>query len=367
MPTDPASILFIITRGDSIGGAQVHVRDVAAGAMARGHRVAVALGKPGPFVAMLARAGIPHFVIPGLGRSINPLSDLRAIAGLRALIRRWKPNLVACHTAKAGLTGRIAAWWAGVPSQYTVHGWQFADGISAVQRLLVLVTETILSKITRTIITVSEYDRRLALRLCVATGTKLVTVHNGMADLGVPSPTLGGAVIRLIMVARFQPQKDHATLFAALDRLEDLPWSLDLVGDGPDMNRWQTWVQGKTWGPRVVFHGLSLEVPTLLARSDIFVLASRWEGFPLSILEAMRAGLPVVASDVGGVSEAVLDGQTGALVPTQDSGALAEALARLMADLSLRREWGRRGRQRFETEFTFETMMNRTEKVWSRA
>jgi len=310
---------------------------------------------------------VPALLVPGLGRAIDPLSDLRAVAGLRALIRRWKPDLVACHTAKAGLVGRLAAFWAGVPSQYTVHGWQFAEGISPVQRVLVLVAETLLARITRTIVTVSEYDRTLALRHHVAPPRRVVTVHNGMPEVPLPPATQGGATIRLIMVARFQPQKDHATLFAALETLEKLPWSLRLVGDGPDLARWQGWVERKGWKRRVVFHGLSHEVPALLAQADVFVLASRWEGFPMSILEAMRSGLPVVASNVGGVSEAVISERTGLIVPPGDPAALAQALGRLMADRDLRRDWGARGRERFEGEFTFDRMLDKTERIWSGA
>ena len=276
MPTESKSILFVITRGDSIGGAQVHVRDLAAGAQARGRRVAVALGTPGPLVDLLDAVGVPSFVVPGLGRAIDPLSDLRAVLALRALIRRWKPGVVACHTAKAGLVGRLAAWWSGVPSQYTVHGWQFAGGISLAQRVPVLVVETLLAWVTRAIITVSEFDRALALRFHVASASRVVTVHNGMPDIEPQAITRGGSTIRLIMVARFQPQKDHAVLFAALEQLETLPWSLHLVGDGPDQARWIAWVKRKGWEPRVVFHGLSYEVPSLLAQSDVFVLASRW-------------------------------------------------------------------------------------------
>lgn len=366
MPTDSRALLFVITRGDSIGGAQIHVRDLAAGAARRGHRVAVAVGTPGPFLDLLKQAGISSFVIPGLGRNLDPVGDLRAILGLRGVIRRWKPDLVACHTAKAGLVGRLAAWWSGVPAQYTVHGWQFADGISPVQRLLVLAAETLLARVTRMIITVSEYDRKLGLRFRVAPADRIVTVHNGMPAEGEPPAPGVSPTVRLVMVARFQPQKDHGTLFAALDRLADLPWSLHLVGDGPDLARWRTWVRDRGWETRVVFHGLSLNVPGILARSDIFVLASRWEGFPNSILEAMRAGLPVVATGVGGVSEAVVEGVTGMVVPPADPERLAGALAQLLADRTLRQKWGARGRERFESEFTFERMLDKTEAVWSR-
>jgi len=364
MPTEPVSVLFVITRGDSIGGAQIHVRDLARGAAARGRRVAVAVGSAGPFVDLLRREGLETFAVPALGRSINPWADLTAVRQLRAVIRLWKPGLVACHTAKAGLVGRLAAWISGIPSQYTVHGWQFAEGISPVQRFLVLTVERLLAGLTRTIVTVSDYDRQLALQARVGRPDRVVTIHNGMPAAATPEGPRGGATVRLIMVARFQPQKDHATLFAALERLEELPWSLHLVGDGPEEARWKDWAAHRGWSSRVVFHGLSHQVAELLAVSEVFVLASRWEGFPNSILEAMRAALPVVATGVGGVAEAVDDGVTGAVVPAGDPVALAAALAGLIADRDRRLAWGRAGRERFQRLFTFDTMLDRIEAVW---
>jgi len=366
MPTERRSVLFVITRGDSIGGAQIHVRDLAVGAQAKGYRVAVAVGSEGPFTKLLEDADVETCVVPGLARAVNPLSDLQAIFKLRFLIRRWSPTLVACHTAKAGLVGRAAAWWARVPSQYTVHGWQFAEGISFFQRWMVLAVEKLMAAVTRTIITVSEYDRRLALVHRVAPPNRIVTVHNGMPFLPASPSKGGGSLVQLVMVARFQPQKDHGTLLAALELLEDLPWKLHLVGDGPDLTRWQQWVEKRGWFGRVVFHGLSFDVSAHLEAAEIFILASRWEGLPMSILEAMRASLPVIASNVGGVNEIVVEGQTGTLVAPEDAAALAGALARLIADRDLRQRWGQNGRARFEAEFTFDLMLERTEQVWAR-
>jgi glycosyltransferase involved in cell wall biosynthesis len=365
MPTEPSSVLFVITRGDSIGGGQIHVRDLCQALQARGVRVAVAAGSSGALQEELDRSGIRHFLIPGLVRSINPLDDLVAIAALRRRLRMFRPDLVSCHTAKAGMVGRLAAFLEGIPVVFTAHGWQFAEGIAAWQKYTVLAEETVLSRMTRRIITVSGYDRDLALHYRLGTPRKVILVHNGMPwlDRSVPGPG-ASATVRLVMVARFQEQKDHATLFAALERLEDLPWSLELIGDGPDLGRWQEWVASRGWGNRVRFSGQVLDVPNRLAAADVFVLASLWEGFPRSILEAMRAGLPVVVSDVGGVRESVLDGQTGYVVPARDADALADRLADLMADGSLRRRLGDAGRVRFEDEFTFEAMLTKTLKVW---
>ncbi len=364
MPIKGRSVLFVITRGDSIGGAQIHVRDLAVGVRARGWTVAVAVGTPGVFLDLLRDARIEYLLVPGLARSIDLWTDLKAIWEFRRLLRRRRPSLVACHTAKAGFVGRVAALLNGIPAQYTVHGWQFAEGISALQRAAVLLVEKFLGRFTRAIITVSDFDRRLAFRHRIGGPRRIVTVHNGMPLLPAPEEFAGGATIRIVMVARFQPQKDHQTLLSALEALEDLPWKLLLVGDGPELDRWKAWVDARGWAARVEFTGLVLDVAPRLITAEIFVLASRWEGFPMSILEAMRAGLPVVASNVGGVAEAVSEGRTGLLVPVGDVAALVEALGRLLADRSLRREMGRLGRERFEAEFTVDRMIGHTERVW---
>lgn len=365
MPTKPSSVLFVITRGDSIGGGQIHVRDLARALQGQGVRVAVATGSVGALQAELDKTGIRHFVVPGLVRSINPLNDLVAINALRRRIRGFRPELVSCHTAKAGLVGRLAALLEGVPSVFTAHGWQFAEGIASWQKWSVLAVETVLARVTRRIITVSGYDRDLAFRYRLGGPRKIVLVHNGMPWTDRPQPVATGrATVKLIMVARFQEQKDHASLFAALALLEDLPWSLELIGDGPDLARWQAWVGDRGWSSRVGFSGQVLDVPRRLETSDVFVLASLWEGFPRSILEAMRAALPVVVSDVGGVRESVVDGETGYVVPPRDPQALAQRLAQLLSDASLRRRLGAAGRARYEAEFTFDAMLNKTSAVW---
>src|SRR6185369_302560 len=172
--------------------------------------------------------------------------------------------------------------------------------------------------------------------------------------------------IRLVMVARFQEQKDHGSLFRALEPIDNLPWTMELIGDGPDKARWESWVAARGWAHRVRFSGQVLDVPSRLQAADIFVLASLWEGFPRSILEAMRAGLPVVASNVGGVREAVTE-ETGIVVPPRDVPALNRALRSLIADAARRRALGAAGRRRYEDEFTFDAMLAKTLKVWSSA
>lgn len=367
MPTEPRSVLFVITRGDSIGGGQIHVRDLSKALQSRGVKVTVAAGSVGALQSELDAAGIRHIYVPGLQRTINPFSDLAAIISLRRHIRRLAPDLISCHTAKAGLVGRVAAVLEGVPSVFTAHGWQFAEGIPAWQKVIVLALEFVLARLTRRLITVSGYDRSLALKYRLATPSKVVLVHNGMPWLDASPREPGVAdAIRLVMVARFQEQKDHGTLLRSLEPLDDLPWTLELIGDGPDKAHWESWVSKRGWSHRVRFSGQVLDVPARIQAADVFVLASLWEGFPRSILEAMRAGLPVIASDVGGVREAVT-AETGIVVPPRDVSALQGALGELIADASRRRALGAAGRLRYEQEFTFDAMLSKTLSVWSAA
>jgi glycosyltransferase involved in cell wall biosynthesis len=218
------------------------------------------------------------------------------------------------------------------------------------------------------IINVCEAERALAQRYRIAADSKLAVIHNGVVDVDPHFHAQPGtSPVRLIMVARFEVQKDHATLLHALAALQELDWSLELVGDGPTMPAAHALTAYLGLSSRVHFAGSDDNVAARLATAQIFVLSSVFEGFPLSTLEAMRAGLPVVASDVGGVREAVVDGQTGAVVPPRNPAALAAALRPLILNPSLRVQQGRAGRQVYESNFTFEQMLEKTLSVYDSA
>lgn len=136
------------------------------------------------------------------------------------------------------------------------------------------------------------------------------------------------------------------------------------MGDGPDLDALQSLARELEVYHRVIFSGQRLDVPERLKKADVFVLATRWEGFPRSILEAMRAGLPVVATDVGGCRESVVDGETGFLVPKEDPVQLRDRLRILMDSPELRVQMGQKGRKRFEENYTFEGMYDRTVAVY---
>jgi glycosyltransferase involved in cell wall biosynthesis len=358
-------ITYIVTRADPIGGVQIHIKDLAAAAQRQGHTVTVLCGGSGPFLDALRAQDTPTIALRHLTVPIGPVRDFRALREIHELLKGLRPDLLAVHSAKAGVLGRLAGRSLGIPVVLTAHGWTFTPGIPPLQAMGYRLIERLAGPLTSKIIAVSDFDRRLALEHRIVPADRIVTVHNGMPDI---APHLRAdprrSPARLIMVARVGAQKDHPTLLRALAGLRDQPWDIDLVGDGPLMGEMKALTATLGIGARVRFLGQRMDVDQLLAGAQASLLATNWEGFPLSILEAMRAGLPVVASTVGGIDEAIRDGESGYLVPRGDTEALRDRIGRLLADPELRARQGASGRVLFEEQFTLDRAVSRTLAVY---
>jgi glycosyltransferase involved in cell wall biosynthesis len=161
------------------------------------------------------------------------------------------------------------------------------------------------------------------------------------------------------MVARFAPQKNQSLLLDACAPLQ-IPFRLQFAGSGPTQPEIERKAERLGLRDRVEFLGDRSDISSVLAGASVFALATNWEGLPLSILEALRAGLPVVASDVGGVRETVLSGHNGFLVPRNDTAAFSYALESLLSDHQLRRRMAANSRRMFEEHFTVEQMLRKT-------
>jgi glycosyltransferase involved in cell wall biosynthesis len=356
-------IVYILTRADEIGGAQVHVRDLATALHSSGHEVTVLAGSPGSLSEQLSERGVPFEPVPALVRPITVWKDAAAVRQLTSTLRRLSPELVSVHTSKAGWLGRLAAKLAGIPVVFTAHGWAFTEGVPRLQRRLYGWVERLAGPMADQIITVCDYDRALALEKRIAPPHKIVRIHNGVRDPlgpGAMAPQPEPRSVQILMLGRFAAQKDHPILLHALAGLRAEPWRLDLAGSGPDQARVEALAAELGLACRIRFLGHRDEVGRLLRESDMLALISRWEGLPYSILEAMSCGLPVIASDVGGVSEAVIHGETGILVPRGDVDMLRSALAELINDPQRRHRLGIAARRRYETAFRLERMLSET-------
>lgn len=355
-------LALLITKSEA-GGAQSHVLELLDGLLNAGHEPLLAAGDEGWLTERAVVRGITVTIIPDLIHPIRPAQDMKAITQVRDWLAAESPDLLHAHSSKAGLVGRIAAFISGVPSVFTAHGWAFTGGASLARKLVAIPSEWVAARTGGDIICVSNYDRDLARHYRIAPDARLHTVWNGIDDVAERAIPGERSEPVVTMVARFAAPKDHATLLTAMSMLGALPWRLRLVGDGPMLVEAQGLAASLGVASRVEFLGARSDVASLLASSDIFVLASRFEGLPISILEAMRAGLPVVASDVGGVPELV-DSQSGIRVPVSDSPALASALAGLLSDPEGRVRMGDNGRTRYEKDFRASAMIEKTLSIY---
>ena len=343
-------LLIVITLAE-IGGAQTYLATLLP-AVAEHFDVAVAAHGPGPVREAARRAGARFLPLRHVRRAINPWRDALGLIELIGLFRRERPDIVHMNSSKAGVLGRLAAAAVRVPIRiFTVHGWAFAAH-SGLKSFLYLWADRIVSPITTAIICVSDRERHsgLAARTCRAERT--VVIRNAI-DVAAAPPARHEAGVRprLISVGRLSPPKDFRTLVRSLAAVDSRSFEALIVGEGPDRRELEAEIGRLRLDRTVRLTGERTDVRELLATAHLFVLASISEGLPLSVLEAMAAGLPVVASAVGGLPELVVDGETGLLVPPRDSKALATAVSQLLDNGELRRRFGAAGRSRAKALF----------------
>jgi len=354
-------VVFLLARSDEIGGAHIHVKDMAKYVLAIGGKAVVVAGGNGVFADLIRANGIKYISISSLGRKISIFSDFLALLRLNKVLRGLKCDLVSAHSAKAGLLVRLLAITPGFPPViFTAHGWSFAFGVPMVQRLFSLNLERLLALFSRKIVTVCNSDKLLALSQGVARPSTIKVIHNGMPSLPLRDKQSRhhqrSSSVRIVTIARYEKQKDHDTLLRALARIPERHWQMTLLGGGPGLESVKSLALSLGIHKNLEVLGRCSDVVPYLDSADIFVLSSHWEGFPRSILEAMRSSLPVVATDVGGVSESVIDNYNGFCVAPCDADALAAALRKLLVSPELREIMGERSRDLFEAKFTFSRM-----------
>lgn len=356
-------LLFVITRADTLGGAQVHVRDLAKALMQANHSVLVVTGAEGLYSDVLKKNRIELLTCSSLQRNINLLKDWQALRFLIRIIRQFQPDIISTHSSKAGILGRIAAKITNTPCIFTAHGWAFTQGVPEPTRSVYQWLEKLAEPLAQRIICVSAYDRLIGLETGMDTN-RILNIHNGMPDIPnqLRANPLKNNPVRIVMVARFDKQKDHVTLLKAFHKIPDA--QLNLVGDGPSLEAIKALAVNLKINERVNFLGYCTNVAEILAQAQVFLLISNWEGFPRTTIEAMRAGLPVIVSNVGGAAEAVIEGVTGYSVPPANIDALHKRLQELVSNAELRKKMGEQGRKQYEAELTFTKMFERTLQVY---
>ena len=337
-------------------------------AQARGHDV-LGVSADGPLLDDARAAGLRVVAVP-MARSLSPLAQWQALRAMVRLLRAERPDLVHAHMPISGFITRLAARIAGVPRvAYTCHGFLFNQPGPWPRRVLGLVMEWLGGRMTDITLTVSTEEAADARRLWIA--RRAIAVGNGRdparfrpdadararvrAALGVPADR-----VAVVIVSRLVRHKGHLELLHAM---RDVPGAeLWVVGNrlpsdhGPDPTA--LFAQAPPGSVRLL--GYRTDIPAVLAAADIFALPSHFEGLPMSVIEAMLSGLPVVATRIRGPREQVVDGETGLLVPPMQAAPLAAALRRLVADPALRAAMGVAGRQRAMALYDERAVLART-------
>lgn len=257
----------------------------------------------------------------------------------------------------------MAARLRGIPSIYTVHMWHFGPELPHSWRVFGPGLERTAARWSRRTITVSRSGSEVGQRYRIGSPSRMVAIHNGIGDSPRRVRHGENRIPVVVMVARFTSLKDHETIVRAFAELK-VPARLQLIGDGPTRAATEHLAAGLGIADRVEFPGDRDDVSRLLSRADVFVLASKLDNLPISILEAMRAGLPVIASNVGGISELVVHGETGLLVPPFAVTPMVQALSELLVDPGRRARLGWCGRRRYEKNFSLSQMIERTRAVY---
>ena len=304
-------------------------------------------------------------------RSIRPVGDARDLGRLVRIVRTYRPDVIHAHSSKAGALGRAAGALTGVPVVFSPHN--FAHLIhegGPWLRMAFLSLERLLAPLTDHLHLAYEQEREQALRWGLARPGKVSVIPNGIAT----QPLLrldaaGSSPPRVGTYARLWPQKQLDLLVRAAARLSERGRSFELliIGDGP----LRAELEQLSDSLGMLDHTHYLPDPggptQALAMIDVFVLSSAQEAFPLTPMEAMAAGRPVVATAVGAIPQIVEDGRTGFIVPAGDEPALAEALDRLLADSQLRAAMGEAARATAAERFDVSLMAERMDAVYRAA
>jgi glycosyltransferase involved in cell wall biosynthesis len=325
--------------------------------------------------------GVGCIVIPELKRDISIKDDAKAFIKLLAIIRRERPDIVHTHAAKAGALGRLAAIISGVPVRiHTFHGHIFDGYFSPFKAKVFLLIERIMALFTSTIVTVSGAVRdEIVNKLRLTDGKRCVVIPLGLEldkflrgdadgkpirkELGADDGTvLVGIVGRLVPIKNHDMFLDSAKSFLKKNPGADIKFAV--VGDGEMRDYLERRVAELGIGGYVIFAGWRKDLAAVYAGLDIVALTSLNEGTPVSIIEAMASGRPVVATEVGGVGDLITHGHDGFLVKSNDVEGFSDRLSELISSKEMRSEFGRSGRERVRYKYSKERLVKDMEALY---
>jgi glycosyltransferase involved in cell wall biosynthesis len=332
----------------------------------------------GNMLQLMGKDTVHPIIMPSLGREISPQRDLKTLWALMRLMRRFRPQIVHTHTAKAGFVGRLAARLTRVPIiVHTFHGNVFQGYFTPSKTQTYIGIERHLAKFTDRIIVLSEQQQQEILSLGIGAAQQYSVIPLGLdlapflksdvlrgqlrAELGIaPSAPVVGIVARLVPIKAV-----HLLLEAAPIVLAQHPDAIFLiVGDGCSRRDLETQVMQTGIAHAVRFLGFRADLPRIYSDLDCVVLCSLNEGLPVAIIEALASARPVVATAVGSVPNLVESNVSGYLVPPRDAAELAAGINRVLDDPVMAARWGQAGRQRVYPELDIGRLVTDIESLY---
>jgi glycosyltransferase involved in cell wall biosynthesis len=366
----------------NLGGAALSVLELAAGQQARGDDVLVVAGTIPPGETSMEHLadelGVPYLHAPVLTRELSPRNDVRATTLLRRVVRDRRPDVLHTHTAKAGATGRVAAMLAARARPravvHTFHGHVLSGYFDSRRERTFRLAERALGLVTDRVIAVSEQVRDDLLAFGVVPARKLLVIRYGF-DL---DRRVGGAVAARAGKRAAVHAEEGEFVIGWAGRLSEIKRPLDLVrtaaqvdgsllvlaGDGPLRGEVEALALHLGIGGRMRLLGYADDLGDWYGAFDAFLLVSANEGAPVVAIEALAAGVPVVATDAGGTRSVVDDAESGYVVPVGDVEALAARLRELRDDAALRMRLGATGAARMRERFSADRMVEETRALY---
>jgi len=375
-------IVRIIARLN-IGGPALHVVNLNKGLSSDRFESLLVTGSPNPVEGSLLdyaqENGVRPLIIPEMvgEASLRP-RDIKAFFRLYRIFQMERPQIVHTHTAKAGFLGRLAARLAGVPCiVHTYHGHVLNGYYGPAKSWLLKLMERGLARITDRLVAVSELVKEDLITYGVAPPEKISVIPLGFdlkpffdcrslkgefrRELGLDlDDTLVGILGRIV------PIKNHRLFLESAARVveQDSTVRFVIVGDGILKVELEGYAQDLHISEQVIFTGWRRDLPRIYADLDVLVVSSNNEGTPVSAIEAMASGCPVVATRVGGLPDIIKDGETGYLVPARQSQPLAAAIVRVIENAQAAEQMGRSGRFSVKEKFSLDRLVSDTEALY---
>lgn len=381
MPFNKPKILYIVTQPE-FGGAQRYVYDLAK-KMRDDFDVVVVAGEPNEIPTLLRKCEkkeIKTRRLKYLCREINPLKDILAIFEIKKLLKEEKPDILHLNSSKASVIGSLAGKFSKFKPKivYTVHGWVFSEPLGLPRKFIYILLEWIAARFRNATIVLSEKEKNISLKYRLSKPENTFLIRHGLKPPEFIERKAAREQFKIKnddfaigTVANFYPSKGLQYLIEAVAKIPYLPagrqnpkFQIYIIGEGKERKNLEKLIKKYKLENKIFLLGAISKAQKYLKAFDMFVLPSLKEGFPYALIEAMYAGLPIVATKVGGIPEMIENNKNGILVPPANSKILAEKISELLKNRKFAENLGMRALLSAQEKFSLEKMINETKSVY---